>query len=235
MAFSLLDDDEPLAQEFIRLLPGTVVPFLYSRRQLELVGEDGVEAFSSVFATDARTVTVLHRSGWGRTRWTAVEATAIRTRAWNEGPDFVTLVKLDDEPPPTWFPAIRVWADFRRLGPQGVAAVLAERIQARGRALREESAAELAVRVRAEQEAELRQRAFLQSDAGVVAANSEAGILFDEFVTLGTAIDAAPTRVRTDEAMLYPRRALRDAWMDSIVAQHAQGLGAVREGMARST
>ena len=191
VALSLLNEDEQIAQELCRLLHGDLRIFLYSSRQLELIGEDGVEAFSAAFGREARTVATLHRRGWGGTRWTAIEANAIRTRLWNEGPDFVTLVKLDGDPPPSWFPATRVWADFQRLGLPGVAAVLAERIQARGRAIREETAEELAARVRREQETEVRRRAFLASDEGVNEANSAAGILFDEFQQLGTSIETA--------------------------------------------
>lgn len=203
LALSLLDEDEATAQELYRLLPGDLSVFLYSARQLELVGDDGVDAFSAVFAREARTVAVLHRRGWGGTRWTAIEEGAVKSRFWNEGADFVTLVKLDAAPSPDWFPATRVWGSFDRLGLSGVAAVLGERIQARGRAVREETAEELAARVRREQDAEVRRRAFLASDDGVKEANITASTLFDEFERLAPGVDAAATRTDTREFMLY--------------------------------
>ena len=89
LALSLRDEDERIAQVLIRLLPGDLSVFLYSTRQKELVGDDGVDAFSAVFAREARTVAVLHRRGWRRTRWTAIEEGAIRTRFWNQGADLV--------------------------------------------------------------------------------------------------------------------------------------------------
>ena len=56
LALSLLDEDETTAEELCRLLPESVNPFLYSKRELELTGRDGVEAFAAVFGREARTV-----------------------------------------------------------------------------------------------------------------------------------------------------------------------------------
>ena len=194
LALSLLDEDERAAKELCRLLPDTLSVFLYSERELELTGKDGVEAFAAVFGRDARTVAVLHRRGWARTKWTAIEADAIRSRLWNKGADFLTLIKFDAEPPPEWFPMTRVWADFQRLGLEGVAAVLGERIRASGGFVRDETAEELAVRVRQEREADGRRLAFLASPEGVQEGNRSASALLDELERLGPRIEAQPTR-----------------------------------------
>lgn len=194
LALSLLDEDETTAKELCRLLPDTLDVFLYSERELELTGKDGVEAFSTVFGREARTVAVLHRRGWAGTKWTAVEADAIKSRLWNKGADFLTLVKLDGEPPPEWFPMARVWADFERLGLEGVAAVLAERIRASGGIVRDETAEELAAIVRQERDADRRRVAFLASPEGVQASNRTACTLLDELERLGPRIEAQPTR-----------------------------------------
>jgi hypothetical protein len=195
IAFSLLADDEALAEEIRLLLPDSVKVFFYPERQLELAAKDGVDEFSNVFARDSRTVAVLYRQGWGKTKWTRTEENAIKGRLWNEGPDFVTLVKLDDSATPAWFPVTRIWASFSRLREQGVAAVLQERVIANGGKAREETAVELAARVRQEQEANVRRRAFLASPEGVTVATGVAGALLDECERLAPGIGAQVTRV----------------------------------------
>ena len=212
LALSLLDEDEGTAEEVCRLLPDTLNVFLYSSRKLELIGRDGIEAFAAVFGHEARTVAVLHRLGWAGTKWTAIEADAIRGRLWNKGPDFLTLVKLDTEPPPEWFPMTRVWADFERLGLAGVAAVLAERVRASGGLVRDETAAELAVRVRGEQEADVRRRAFLASPEGLEESYRTAGALLNELEQLGPAIEAHVTRSEWTAMLFRNGHAVTVSW-----------------------
>ena len=212
LALSLLDEDETTAEELCRLLPESVNPFLYSKRELELTGRDGVEAFAAVFGREARTVAVLHRQGWGGTKWTAIEADAVRGRLWNKGPDFLTLVKLDTALPPEWFPTTRVWADFERLGLEGVAAVLAERVRASGGFVRDETAEELAVRMRREQDADVRRRGFLASPEGVQESRRAAGEILNELERLGPAIEAEVTRVPWTAMLFRNRHSVTVAW-----------------------
>ena len=82
VAISFLQEDEPLAIEIADRLGGRVGVdvFVYSRRQNDLVGKDGLEAFSGVFGEQSRVVVVLHRGQWGQTPWTRVEETAIKNR-----------------------------------------------------------------------------------------------------------------------------------------------------------
>jgi len=101
LALSLLDEDERLAHQVRELVEPASV-FLYSERQLELVGNDGIEEFTALFGRDARTVAILLRRGWGETKWTRVEESAIRERFWRQGPDFLTVFRLDCEPMPFW-------------------------------------------------------------------------------------------------------------------------------------
>ncbi len=97
VAFSFLQDDEQLALEIADRIRDrvSVKVFVYSERQDELVGTDGVDVFSRVFGEESRIVPVLCRQGWGETKWTRVEENAIRARGFEEGHDFVLLVKLD--------------------------------------------------------------------------------------------------------------------------------------------
>ena len=97
VAISFLQEDEPLAIEIADRLGDRVAVdvFVYSKRQNDLVGKDGLEAFSGVFGEQSRVVVVLHRGKWGETRWTRVEETAIKNRGLEQGWDFLLLIRLD--------------------------------------------------------------------------------------------------------------------------------------------
>jgi hypothetical protein len=91
VAFSFLADDEPTARALSELLSPKVTTFVYSERQIELGGTDGLVTFSEVFGRDARTVAILWRPSWGPTNFTRVEETALKNRFFHDGPEFVTL------------------------------------------------------------------------------------------------------------------------------------------------
>jgi hypothetical protein len=192
VAFSLLDQDEPLAKQIARLLEGVTV-FLYSERQAELVGTEGVEKFSSVFGRDARTVVVLFRAGWGGTKWTRIEETAIKERFFHEGAEFLTIIKLDSTPPPAWMPDTRIWGDLTRLRVEGVAAVLMERLRQAGMHVREDTPEELAVRIATEQAAHAERLHFLQSEAGVEASDRAANRVFAKFEQIAGSVGGTLT------------------------------------------
>ena len=105
VALSFLAGDEALAAELNDLLQDRLKTFLYSRRQEDLVGTDGEKTFNRVFATEARLVVVLYRENWGQTRWTQIEETAIRGRAFDHGYDFTLFIPLDEgRTVPKWLP-----------------------------------------------------------------------------------------------------------------------------------
>jgi hypothetical protein len=85
VAFSFPSKDEGLATRINDLLQDRIETFLYSRQQEKLAGTDGEKTFSEVFGKEARVVVVLFRNGWGQTRWTRIEETAIRGRAYERG------------------------------------------------------------------------------------------------------------------------------------------------------
>ena len=62
VAFSFLDQDEPLARELADLLT-PLTTFVYSEQQLAVAATDGVDTFSKVFRRDARIVVILYRAG----------------------------------------------------------------------------------------------------------------------------------------------------------------------------
>lgn len=198
VAFSLLDRDESLAREILALLP-TLSTFLYSERQAqtEIVGTDGVETFADVFGRDARIVVVLYREAWGTTKWTRVEENAVRTRVLNEGAEFVTLILLDKgKPTPRWLAPTRIWLDLERLGAQGAASVIHERVRQAGSVVREETAEENGSRLARELAAEGERVGFLKSEKGVRAADDAASMLFDTLQGLaspgGFAVERLP-------------------------------------------
>jgi len=120
-------------------------------------------ASPKVFAEESRIVVVLYREGWGQTKWTRVEENAIRTRGFNEGHEFVLLVKLDAAKPPVWLPPTRIYLGFERYGIDGVASAVETRVQASGGEVHTESVGEYAARVTRDLDFETQRRHFLNS------------------------------------------------------------------------
>jgi hypothetical protein len=133
VAFSFLQEDEGLATQINDLLQDRYRTFLYSRAQEQLAGRDGEETFNTVFEKEARVVAVLFRDGWGQTRWTRIEETAIKNRGFDHGYGFVTFIMCEPGmKAPSWLPRTHIWLDLDRFRVDGAAAVLAARIQERG-------------------------------------------------------------------------------------------------------
>src|ERR1700677_3862713 len=140
VAISFLAQDEPLALQLEQQLSPNVSVFVYSERQKELVGKDGLEEFSQVFGAAARVVVVLYRDGWGQTNWTAVEEVAIKGRILEDGLRslvFATLVKNPDLP--KWLPKQFIRLDHTRF-PDDLAPAIRARVLENGGELREETA-----------------------------------------------------------------------------------------------
>ena len=135
VAISFLQEDEQLAIEIADRLGDTVAVdvFVYSKRQNDLAGKDGLEAFSGVFGEQARIVVVVHREQWGQTPWTRVEETAIKNRGLEEGWDFLLLIRLDMSAPiPKWLPKTRIWLGFDKYGINGAASAIEALVHSRG-------------------------------------------------------------------------------------------------------
>lgn len=186
VAFSFLQEDEQLALQIADRVRDrvSVGVFVYSERQDILAGKDGVDAFSQVFGIESRIVVILYRKGWGETKWTRVEETAIRSRCFDEGHEFVLLVKLDTANPPVWLPPTRIYLGFERYGIDGVASVIEARVQAAGGTVRGESIADYAARIDRDLNFETQRRSFLASDRGVEFAKQEVDSLFSELKRL---------------------------------------------------
>lgn len=191
VAFSFLQDDEQLALEIANRIRDrvSVGVFVYSERQDELVGTDGVDSFSRVFGEESRIVVILYREGWGQTKWTRVEENAIRARGFEQGHEFVLLVKLDPANAPVWLPRTRIYLGFDRYGIDGVASVIEARVQAVGGIVHIESIANYAARISHDLNFESKRRQFLSSDTGVETARTEVVVLFGELERLAQQVN----------------------------------------------
>ncbi len=116
VAISFLSEDENLAQTIAHKLKENLKVFVYSEQQKEIAGKDGVETFTNLFQSDARVVVILYREGWGKTKWTRVEETAIKDRFLNTGWDFLIVILLEPPQTPVWLPDSRLWFDINTFG-----------------------------------------------------------------------------------------------------------------------
>ncbi|HYQ94292.1 MAG TPA: hypothetical protein VEP70_05610 [Burkholderiales bacterium] len=173
VAFSFLQQDEPLAMELNDRLQDRVKTFIYSEQQKEIAGKDGEEGFNKVFGEEARIVVVLYRAGWGESRWTRIEQTAIRNRGHEHGYRFAKFIPLDEPPTvPKWLPATQIWIGLKRHGLDGAAAVIEARVQDVGGTIHEETIEERAKRLERNIQFRDRREKF-QWDQGVQAARIE--------------------------------------------------------------
>ena len=83
VAFSLRHEDHALAKR-IELQLNDLRTFLYTTKQIEIVGADGLELYTEVFRSDARLCVVLYRHGWGSEGFTSIEQDAIQERRLKE-------------------------------------------------------------------------------------------------------------------------------------------------------
>jgi hypothetical protein len=171
LAFSFLTKDETVAQQINDALQDRCKTFIYTERQKELAGTDGEVTSKRVFGREARIVAVLFRPEWGSTKWTRIEQTAIRDRAYEDGYDFCTFISMTDHVErPEWLPKTRILYGLDRFGVSGAAVVLEARLQERGGAVHEETVAEQGQRLKRASEFAAEAERFRQSEDGVRAA-----------------------------------------------------------------
>jgi hypothetical protein len=206
VAVSFLAADEPRAVELAEGLAGRLRAFVYSERQRELAGREGMSEFTRVFERDSRIVVVLYRQGWGQTPWTGVEQTAIQERGFRKGWDFLIFVPLHEAPPPEWLPKTRIWFNFSRFGMAGLAAVVEQRFQDAGGTPTVETAIDLAARFRKEQDAEAARAHFLATQDGINLAESEVSVLFNE-------IQRLVAEVAATISIAFDRRGAEVVWL----------------------
>jgi hypothetical protein len=67
VAISFLSGDEPLARSLYDALSENLKVFVYSQKQEQIAGRDGLEVFREAFFSQSRMQVVLYRKGWGQT------------------------------------------------------------------------------------------------------------------------------------------------------------------------
>ena len=176
VAFSFLKEDLNLAQEINDLIQDRVSTFIFTDRQDELIGQDGMTRFPEVFGKEARIVVVLYREAWGTTPWTRVEQEAIRERVLLEGPDFTVFVSLDRKKP-VWLSRTQMWYDISAFQAKGAAAVITKRVTEYGGAIREETVEDRAARQQREIDFRSWFSNYYNSHEGVTEAQAEFDLL----------------------------------------------------------
>jgi TIR domain-containing protein len=140
VAISFLSQDEPLALKLYEQLSENLSVFVYSKKQEQVAGTDGLETFRQAFRSQSRLVVVLYRDGWGQTPWTGVEELAIKDRMFHGGWKPLLLVTLDCHSTyPLWIPEHEVRLDYTKFANDLVGAIKL-RVQELGGELREETA-----------------------------------------------------------------------------------------------
>lgn len=172
VAFSFLAQDETLAISLAGKLRSRLRTFVYSEVQKDLAGKDGVEEFTSMYGDRASLVAVLYRTGYGQTKWTRLEQSAITSRGVEHGWHSIVVISLDGSRP-TWIPASRLWLGYDKFGPDTVAEVLVERHAELGVLAHPETIAGRAQSLGSSRAAAENARRLTHSDEGVKLASSE--------------------------------------------------------------
>jgi len=197
VAMSLLSGDEPLAVRIHNELTENLHVFVYSKRQEELAGTDGLESFRKAFLSESRLVVVLYRDGWGKTKWTAVEELAIKDRIFDGGWDSLLFVMLDEKAtPPAWLPKTHIRLNYGSYGDDLIGAIKM-RSQELGSSLKIESAVERATRAQANELMRVERERLLASQ-GLAALQAEHLALRQELNQKLEEIETQLTAIKVD-------------------------------------
>ena len=144
VAISFLDQDQELALRLRSKLSGLRV-FVYSKEQESLAGSDGAEKFRSVFLDDCRLRVVLFRKGWGESRFTRVEESAIVDACTENGWDHLLFVQLEHgKALPVWLPKTHTRLSLVNYSEVELCGAIKNRVQELGAEIHPPSAADLA-------------------------------------------------------------------------------------------
>ena len=194
VAISFLSRDEGLARELGDLLSSSLRVFLYTHRQPEIAGTDGLVTFRSTFRELSRLVVVLYRDGWGDTQWTRVEAEAITDRFLKEGPAFLLFVMIESKgSPPPWVPEKQIRFNLEEFGLEQAVGAIKLRVQELGGTTSKETLADRARRADELQQFLNQTEALKRDTQGVKEAQEEGRSLVAAIQALvGEAARAAP-------------------------------------------
>lgn len=167
VAFSFLSQDENLAQDIYNYFRDKTECFLYSKRQEEIAGKDGIDTFGSVFAEESRVVVVLYRNGWGKTPYTRIEENAIKSRLLEEGFDFLLVIPLDQPPTvPKYISQNYIWYGIDKYGFQTALSIVESKIKAMGGNIKEISPEDVVELIKEGKEFDIKRSAFLSGIGG---------------------------------------------------------------------
>jgi hypothetical protein len=167
IAVSFLARDEPLALQ-IRDALAPLKVFVYSKAQEEVAGTDGVAAFRDVFRHRARVSLVLFRPGWGESKWTRVEETAIRDHCLDANWEHLMFVRLERaDAIPKWVPDSYVYLDFQTFGIPDLIGAIKTKLARLGVELRAPTAAERAATLAAREAFDRETERLLMSSARI--------------------------------------------------------------------
>lgn len=194
VAISFKSEDVSLAADIRAKIGKSLDTFVYTDKQEEIAGTDGLETLRAVFRYRARLVVILFRAGWGETPWTRVEMEAITDRFLKEGPGFLFVIMLDTSPPPPWLPDKLIRFSLADFGvEQAVGAIKARAMEA-GSVLHPVAPADRARIAAEEKEFGDKRRLLLRNEQGVRQAGAEAKRLLQLIASRATeAKEAAPS------------------------------------------
>jgi hypothetical protein len=135
VAISFLAKDEPIAAALDQKLRESFEVFFFPRKQEDLAGTDGMETMRAPFLDDCRVMVVLYRDQWGKTRWTAIEETAVKDACFNGGWKRLFFIALDRTSAlPKWLPEYHVRFNLGDFGiDQAVGAIKARVLENGGK------------------------------------------------------------------------------------------------------
>jgi hypothetical protein len=181
VAISFLRQDEHIAIEIWSHLNEVLSVFIYSKRQEELAGNEGLEEFRATFRDDCRLIVVLYRDGWGQTPWTRVEETAIKEKCLADGWGVLLFVTLDNQcNVPKWVPETYLRMHFAEYGMEQLIGAIKLRVQEVGGTPRHIDALARAKIEQEEAEFQTKRRNFLDSSEGGTSIRGEVTKLFNE-------------------------------------------------------
>lgn len=216
VAFSFLDSDKSLALALESRLQPHLNVFVYATRQKILAGTEGLESFRTVFLAQSRLVVVLYRAGWGQTKFTRIEETAIRDRGydqhWEDFLLFVTMTEAD--PVPDWLPKHHIRLSYPMYGIDQLVGAIKVRAQTVGAQPHIEDAIQKAIRLEEESKRrQEREEALSGSQASLTPAQNEVSVVFDaldqRLAKLRSAVPSLKLEWRRDQIAAFEVRSAR--------------------------
>jgi hypothetical protein len=183
VAISFLYEDLALAQALYDELSKGLDVFFYPRNQEELAGSDGLESMRAPFRSQSRLNLVLYRPKWGNTRWTGVEAVAIKESCL--ATSFKSIFFLVIEPTseiPAWLPETHVRFNLADFSLEQAVGAIKARVQERGGHFKPMTPSRKAASLQVEEEYQ-RERRRISSHEGMRRIYENVQVLFAEIIT----------------------------------------------------